>query len=200
MTINISINRFLALSALVIFPIISADAKPPKGEKTIKKVLLVSGRAPDEGDWFVHGNVYLLYSNGKKVRQTTNGLCAFPHMADDGRTVGWIEGRTMMWDQTEAGKKITTPTFVHHRIVVFRAGYRVCSVTPEAYGRVGGTEICIFSWRFSHAGRHIEVLSQVSHGPDYYQLFDARTGKQLERADVGLDKVPTWANGLPHPR
>ena len=130
------------------------------------------------------GRVVARLTSGKFSRLSRTAKCWDVKAAPSGQSWAWFEGETVKLDRDPG-------TLFPTAVVVWRNGEPAQSrgtvLRPEKTYEV------VFQW--ADAGR-IAVGSCGRHGAVHLQLFDARTGKCLEK-HLGYEaKLPAWARAV----
>lgn len=136
------------------------------------------------------GNVWRK-ANGKEQILTRDGLATNVKTAPDG-TIAWVEGQMILYPNKDlpvtAKGYPKVPTYFPAAIRVWKNGKRLCRIVPEKLAEV--------EFVFVKGGRQIAVGSAGMHGPCYQQLFEAKTGRLLERHAGYEEKIPEWAKAV----
>ena len=127
-----------------------------------------------------HGYAVAQRANGKWVRLSHSARCWDLKKSPDGRSWAWTEGATFK-------RRETAQTIFPAHIVAWRNGKSARIQTEKIYN---------VAWRWNSSSQ-IAAISVGAHGPPYWQLFDARSGRQLERFASPTAGVPNWARQLP---
>ncbi len=138
----------------------------------------------------VHGNVHIVYSDGKDETVTKEGNCVSgdsttaqrvgPKVSPDCQTVGWLAGEHLNDD----GEKSLYAT----KLVLYRNGRVVRTIIPGRFIR---------GWQFWSEGNQAIIYSGGGRGPGVYELYDIATGRAVAKCDDPLDEnAPEWAKRL----
>ena len=127
-----------------------------------------------------HGYVVAQRANGSFMRLSHSARCWDLKASPDGRSWAWTEGETYK-------RRDTAQTLFPAHIVVWRNGRGALIQTEKIFD---------VEWRWN-GSRQIAAISVGAHGPPYWQLFDARSGRQRERFVNPTAGVPAWARQLP---
>jgi hypothetical protein len=164
--------------------------------KTVKAVSLkpvaCTCVGPDQESHPKHGNIVVTYADGTSVQVSKTGLSMMPKLADDRKTVGWVEGMHQNYPNKSKpavnGRQPLTKQYFPAKVIVFRDGKVLHAFSP--------TKIYTLAWQFVKGGSQVATATQGSHGPTYGQLFDVQTGKKISEQMLIDEKVPAWAKGL----
>jgi hypothetical protein len=126
-----------------------------------------------------HGNIDVVYSDGKKARIVKTGNAMDARLSPDHKSIVWIEGHD--------GDYKNEPWFYEDRLVVYKDGRRAKIIHPAKL---------IEDWQFREGGKKIAVSSAGMHGPSFLELFDTNTGRLLSKCNGYDEKKPSWAKGL----
>jgi hypothetical protein len=137
------------------------------------------------------GELYWITADGRPLRLTTSGLVTDPKFSPDRNSCAYIEGQILGYADKDApiknGRYQEFPTYFPKRIVVRKNQRIVARFTPE--------KLYAVRWQWVDNSR-IATASQGSHGPVYLELWDARTGRRLEKRMEYEENLPTWTVGL----
>jgi hypothetical protein len=125
-----------------------------------------------------HGNIDVVYTDGKKVRIVKAGNAMSARLSPDHKTIVWAEGH----DGDYRG-----PWFFEDQLVVYKDGHRARVIQPAKL---------IEDWQFRESGRKIAVCSAGMHGASTLELFDTNSGRLLGKCMSYDEKKPSWAKGL----
>ncbi|MFO1484731.1 MAG: hypothetical protein U1F71_15315 [Verrucomicrobiaceae bacterium] len=127
------------------------------------------------------GNVKVTYEDGTTDSWTTKGNCGQAHVSSDG-TVGWVI--------YEPEQKIRASYTVRpcREIVLCRKG--------KIVARLKSAQPFIEEWQFQKNGTQVAASAMFAHGPSFYTLYDAATGKVLAEAKSLDETIPAWAKPL----
>ena len=169
---------FVVLCAMLSFLSATAHAK------SVTKVYLKAVKCTCS-ERRTHGNVHIVYSRGRDVALTTNGLARDPLVAGDGQTVGWLTGEHCDVDR---GKH-----YVAHDLTIRRGSQFV---------RHWKTDYPAWGWKFVDSGKVALALGGIKRGVQEYQLRDIDSWRLLSSCQnpdyvIGAPPRPDWARGLP---
>lgn len=155
---------------------------------SVKKVTVLPMKCNFKDCWSAgeHGNVRVVYRDGRTVQVTQNGDAKDAKISPDGRTVGWTIGTHKPCTDWSVGGTM----FVNSQLVLFRNGKKLRIL--QAPGTF------IENWRFWNNGKYVAIGSRWHHGVGYCRLFDVKSGKLLERLttpEVEAKKLK-WAKDL----
>lgn len=175
--------------ALVLFSMLitslNLHAADQTGAEVTKKpvsAIIVAEKGSNQGDQPI-GNVQVKYADGTTDLWTTKKDCGQPHVAPDGR-VGWV----IYEPPAQIAASYTLRPC--RTIVLCRKGKVVARIKSE--------NPFIEEWQFQENGARVAVAAMFAHGPTFYHLFDAATGKTLGDAMSTDEKIPSWAKPLHH--
>jgi hypothetical protein len=138
------------------------------------------------------GDVYAIGTDGKKTRLSTAGLATDPKVSGDGKTVAWIEGQVLSYEDKDlpltAKGYPQFPTYFPKQLVVWRGGRILARFATE--------KLYTVSWKWVDTSQ-IATSSQGSHGPVYLERWDVNTGRRRERRMGFEEKLPAWTKDLP---
>lgn len=134
-----------------------------------------------------HGDVRVYYSSARSRLVRTSDLASAeppPLLSPDRTTVGWTAGTHQKCTDWSVGGTM----FVNSKLVLYREG------KPPRVMAVPGT--FIERWAYRSGGRQVVVRSRWHHGAAYIRLFEAATGRLLEKVPAYVDPMPDWARAM----
>ena len=174
--------RAVVALTIVVFlvPFFARGADQTGAEKTKKPVaatiVLKPGTAGDEEKI---GNVRVTYEDGTKDLWTTKNNCSLARVSPDG-TVGWTVHSEEFKPASVSYKVRTNATLL------------LCS-GGQILRKIESPQPFIQDWNFTGDGVKLVVSAMFLHGQSHYTLYDVKTGKELETAKSGDEKIPEWA-------
>jgi hypothetical protein len=134
-----------------------------------------------------HGDVIVVWSNGKQQKITKSGMCTDVKLAPDKRTIGWLE----IMHLEEFGEDLNLEGVQSYALFIYRDG--------RILRRFGVGFNC--HWRFRNRGKKVAVAFQgvLREGPWVYRLYDVNSGKLLaeyEEEEEKRGKPPSWVGDL----
>ncbi len=172
------------LALLVVFCVQAVLAG--SGGNKISKVFVWPEPCPNSGSLQQgqghqpHGNVHIVYADGRHVQATNSGNCARVALAADGHTVGWIQGPCHR-------EEVDGAWYVDGDLVLYRNG----KVLRTLDGRFG-------DFRFRKGGAQVATAGPVLDGT--CRLWDVSTGRVLAKHVMKWGQttrsLPSWARGL----
>jgi hypothetical protein len=137
------------------------------------------------------GDIFFIGRNGKRTRITTSGLATDPEISPSG-AIAFVEGQIISYEDKDqpmkSGSYQKFPTYFPKQVVVWRDGKIACRFTPGKLYTVKAKWV---------DETRIATSSQGSHGPVYLELWDARTGRRIEKRMSYEEKLPAWTKNLP---
>lgn len=138
------------------------------------------------------GELFQIMPDGRALRLTTSGLVTDPKMSPDSKGIAYLEGQILAYEDKDLpmknGAYSKVPTYFPKQMVVRRNGRIVARFTPA--------KLYTVSWKWVDDAR-IATSSQGSHGPVNLELWDARTGRRIEKRMSYEEKLPAWTKDLP---
>ena len=182
-------TKLASLSALVLVLAVAAPSLAKNKSWRVKKTYVAPMKNDAKDCWKFgeHGDLHIVYRDGRDVKITKNGDASNDaHIAPDGHTVGYTTGAHQPCTDWSYGGTM----FVNSKLVLMRDGKQL-----RAF-EVPGT--FIESWRFWNNGKYVAIGSRWHHGVGYVRLFDVKSGKLLERLTTpeAENKKLKWAADL----
>lgn len=136
-----------------------------------------------------HGDVIVVWSNGKQQKITKSGMCTDVKLAPDKRTIGWL--KTFHFEVDDVIHDERRIILQSDAIFIYRDG--------RIIRRFGVGLNC--HWQFRDRGKKVAVASQgvLREGPWIYRLYDVNSGKLLaeyEEEEEKRGKPPSWVGDL----
>ena len=170
----------LSLTLMIVFSLSSNSLATSKSIKQNKVSTL--NAVTEEG-----GSIYAVYNNGKKIKISKKGKFTKPKLADDKKTIGYLDSFEM---GPKDGLAQSYSMEVHGKLYIWR-GNKIISkfVTDE--------EPFLWDWKFYDGGKKVVLKTGYPHGLGMFKLYDINTRKLLEKAEERQDgQNPDWAQGL----
>lgn len=173
-------RRFFVLMFALLF---SSSLATAVSAQTIKSKIVKS--VDCEKCHGAHGDIVVTLSNGTTVQLTKNGLNEQVRVAEDLRTIAWVEGKHLDRAKEGFGSGIIT---IATQFVVYRDGKKVRAF-PTDFPWVR-------DWGFRNGGKQIAYRASPLRGTTAFILVDIATGKKIGSAMEHDKTLPDWTKNL----
>lgn len=164
---------YIILGILIIFAI-TAVLVISAGNKKSKNIVKVYS------DNFSH--IHVVYANGEDIRVTNSGSFTDSKLAEDKRTVGWLD----YVDIGDPKWNVPPDTWVSQKLFIWKDGKIISTIEPGGFVR---------GWRFWKNGKQVAIYVGGLHFAGSYELYDISSKKLIESIEE-LKGKPEWTNGL----
>lgn len=132
----------------------------------------------------LHGDVHVVYADGREATITRDGMAFGARVAPDGATVGYLAVEHL--DDVRPPGKMA----IGSRLVLFRDGRVLREIAGDPFLR---------AWGFLASGREVGVEVGALHFAGTLLRFNVASGAQLEavwEGDVPYEDRPDWSKAL----
>jgi hypothetical protein len=133
------------------------------------------------------GSIYATYDNGKVVQISKKGKYTSPKVAEDKRTVGYLDSSQM---GPEDGLATSYEMDTSSILYICRDNKAIRKITSNK-------RPFIWNWKFRNNGKQVVLKTGYPHGLGWYELYDIEKNRLLKEAEETPDgPAPEWAQGM----